>query len=154
MTLIPYFLDWFTIRNLNNNYRAVYFSKKFIIIQAKQIKTTLPGLMPGNVYVTMKNIFQDDIERMQQLFLYNHIKTYSKIAILKFVMKIADPIIKDLQLTLEQYLTEELLKENNDIKNLTINIDNLWNRVEKIMTNWESTFTENDHEYIEKLLQK
>ena len=112
LTLIPFILEWLSIRSLSNNYRAVYFAKKFIILQSKPIKATLPGLLPDTITASMKGIFLNDIDRMQQLFKYNHIRSYSKLATLKFVMNIADPIIKDLQLTLEQHLTEELLKEN------------------------------------------
>ena len=154
ITLIPFFLEWLSVRNLRDNYQAVYFAKKFIIIQSKSIKAILPGLLPSNVSPSIKNILSNDIERLQQLFHYNHIRTYSKTATLKFAMKIADPIIKDLQLTLEQHLTEELLKENNDAKNLSINIDNLWKKVEKIMVNWESTFSESELEYNDTLLHK
>ena len=153
-TLIPFFLEWWTVRKLQNNYRAVYFAKKFIIIQAKPIKASLPGLLPSTVSASVKDIFQNDIDRMHQLFKYNHITTYSKSATLKFVMKVAEPIIKDLQLALEQHLTEELLKESNSAKNMSIDVDNLWKKIEKIMTNWQSTFTESEFEYKDNLLVK
>ena len=154
LTLIPFILEWFSIRSLSNNYRAVYFAKKFIILQSKPIKATLPGLLPDTITASMKGIFLNDIDRMQQLFKYNHIRSYSKSATLKFVMNIADPIIKDLQLTLEQHLTEELLKENNNSKDLQINVDNLWKKVEKIMINWESTFSDSELDYKDQLLIK
>ena len=152
LTLIPFALEKLTIRKLSNNYRAVYFAKKFIILQAKPIKASLPGSLPSTISTSMRDIFENDIDRMHQLFKYNHITTYSKTATLKFVMKIADPIIKDLQLTLEQHLTEELLKENNNSKNLNIDVDALWHKIEKIMANWQSTFTESEFEYKDNLL--
>lgn len=153
-TLIPFVLEWWSIRHLSTDYRAVYFAKKFIILQSKPIKATLPGLLPDTISASMKDIFQNDIDRMQQLFKYNHIKTYSKVTSLKFVMRIADPIIKDLQLTLEQHLTEELLKESNTSKNLQINVDNLWKKVEKIVANWESTFSDSELEFKDSILIK
>lgn len=154
ITLIPFILQWWTVRSLSNNYRAVYFAKKFIILQSKSIKATLPGVMPETIATSIKGIFQNDIDRMQQLFKYNHIRIHSKSATLKFVMKIADPIIKDLQLTLEQHLTEELLKEQNDSKNLKLNVDTLWKKVEKIMVQWESTFSDAELDYKDTLLYK
>lgn len=153
-TLIPFFLEWWTVRKLQNNYRAVYFAKKFIIIQSKPIKASLPGLLPSTVSASVKDIFQNDIDRMHQLFKYNHITTYSKSATLKFVMKVAEPIIKDLELTLEQHLTEELLKESNSSKNMSIDVDNLWKKIEKIMTNWQSTFSDSEFQYKDNLLIK
>ncbi len=154
LTLIPFILEWWNVRNLSNNYYAVYFAKKFIILQSKPIKATLPGLLPETINSSIKSIFENDLDRMQQLFKYNHIRTYSKSATLKFVMKTAEPIIKDLQLTLEQHLTEELLKENNDSKNLQVNVDNLWNKVEKILTQWMSTFSDSEMDYKDSLLVK
>ena len=154
ITLIPFILEWWSVRRLSTDYRAVYFAKKFIIIQSKPIKATLPGLVPNTISASIKSIFQNDIDRMQQLFKYNHIRSYSKAATLKFVMQIANPIITDLQLTLEQHLTEELLKENNNSSHLQINVDNLWKKVEKIMTQWESTFSDSEMDYKDTLLVK
>ena len=154
INLFTYALDEASVRSLSNNYRAIYFAKKFIILQSNSIKKSLPGLLPSTIPFSLKATFEADIDRMEQLFKYNHISVYSKGAILKFVMKTADPIIKDLQLTLEQHLTEELLKENNNSKNLQINIDNLWQKVEKIMVQWESTFSNSEMEYRDILLHK
>jgi hypothetical protein len=154
LTLVPALLNFYSVRRLNNNYHAVFFAKKFIIIQSTAIKNILPGTMPETISQSIKTIFKNDLDRLQQLFKFNHIKSYSKTATLNFVMKTANPIIKDLQLTLEQHLTEELLKDNNNSKNLQINVDNLWKKVEKTMIQWESTFTDSELSYKDTLLHK
>ncbi len=69
-------------------------------------------------------------------------------------MHVASPIIQDLRLTLEQYYTDELLKEENGPKNMTVNVDILFKRTEKIITNWESTFSDFELEHIDNLLIK
>ncbi len=119
MNPVTYVLYYITLRKLNNDDQAVFFAKKFIIIQSKHLKNALPSALPSTITKVIQKIFEDDIERLQQLFKINYIRTYSNKAILKFVMNTANLIIKDLQKTLQEHLTEELLKENNDAKKIT-----------------------------------
>ena len=149
---ISFALYYFTIRSLTNNDQAVYFTKKFIILQSKHLKNALPGVYPSDIPNTIQKIFEDDIDRLQQLFKINKIPTYSNKAITKFVMITANLIIKDLQKTLQEHLTEELLKENSDSKHLQINIDDLWKKSNKIMLQWESTFTDSELSYKDSLI--
>ena len=143
-----------TLRKLNNDDQAVFFTKKFIIIQSKHLKNALPGALPATIPEIIQNIFKNDIDRLQQLFKINNIKTYSNKAILKFVMNTANLIIKDLQKTLQEHLTEELLKETNDAKQLQVNVEELWQKANKVMIQWESTFTDAELKYKDTLLTK
>lgn len=151
---LSYVFYYITIRKLNNDDQAVFFAKKFIIIQSKHLKNALPGALPSTIPNVIEKIFEDDIERLQQLFKINNIHTYSNKAILKFVMNTAHLIIKDLQKTLQEHLTLELLKENNDAKSLHINVEELWQKANKIMVQWESTFTDTELKYQDTLLHK
>jgi hypothetical protein len=151
---ISFFKYQFTLRKLSNHDQAVFFTKKYIIIQSKFLKNALPGALPQTISNTIEKIFENDIERLQQLFKINNIKTYSNKAILKFVMITANLIIKDLQRTLQEHLTEELLKENNDAKSLQVNVEDLWKKANKIMLQWESTFTDTELSYKDTLLHK
>lgn len=152
-SLFPYYQ--YRVNTYSNDFRAIYFAKKFIIVQSDEIKSILPGILPETISNSLKGIFEKDLNRMQQLFRYNHIKGYSKEATLKFVMKIAEPIIQDLRVTLEQHLTEELLliKSTKD-NDRSVNLDSLWDKVNKIMIQWESSFQDNEQSYKDTLLHK
>ncbi len=152
--ILPVLLDYLSVRKLNKNPQALFFAKKFVVIQTYSMKNILPGTHPSQLHKTVKNLFKSDLDRMYQLYQLNHIKFHSKRAILTFVMRVAEPIITDLQLTLEQHLTEELLKVSNNSKDLQINMDDLWKKSEKVITNWQSTFSENELEYKDSLLQR
>jgi hypothetical protein len=143
-----------TIRNLNKNDQAVFFARNFIIIQSEKIRTNLPSMVPKTVDQSFRNIFLQDIDRMYQLLQINKIKTYSKDAVLKFVMSIAKPIIVDMQRTLQEHITLELLKKSNDSKNLKVDIDDLWSKTNKILSQWESTFGDAELKYKDTLLHK
>ena len=151
---VSFVLYHLTLRKLNNDDQAVFFAKKFIIIQSKHLKNALPGALPLTIPSVIEGIFANDIERLQQLFKINNIKTYSNKAILKFVMITANLIIKDLQKTLQEHLTQELLKETNDAKQLQVNVEELWQKANKIMVQWESTFTDTELKYKDTLLHK
>lgn len=151
---IKYILTKYTLKKLNNNDQAVFFARRFIIIQSDKIKNSLPAMLPETVSMSFERIFIDDIDRMNRLLKINKIKSYSEAAVLKFIMSIARPIIIDMQRTLQEYLTLELLKNTSDSKNLQINIDDLWKKVNKIMANWESTFSDSELEWKDSLLIK
>lgn len=149
-----FLLYFLTVRKLNNNDQAVFFARRFIVIQSDVIRSRLPGMAPNTVNNNFKEIFNNDIDRMYRLLTVNKIKTYSNKGVLQFVMSIAKPIIVDMQRTLQEHITLELLKKDNNSKNLQVDVDDLWNKVNKIMTQWESTFTDSEMAWKDSLLMK
>ena len=65
--IFPVLLDSYSVRKLRKNYRAVYFAKKFIIIQSNSMKNLLPGTRPETISNSVKMLFESDIDRMYQL---------------------------------------------------------------------------------------
>ena len=128
--------------------------KKFIALQTPSIKSILPGATPDTIQNVIKDLFVNDIERLKTLFKINSINVYSNKAIINLVMKIASPIIHDIKIILQQHITEELLKENTKTEEFTINIEELWKKVNKTLARFQSGFADEEYKFKDNILMK
>jgi Skp family chaperone for outer membrane proteins len=100
----------------------------------------------------IKQLFKADLDRLKRLFKINNIRTFSDSAIVNRTMKLATPVIQDIKVILQQYITQELLKEDTKSKEFTINVDDLWEKVSKALAQFQSTLTDEELKFQDQII--
>ena len=116
--------------------------KQFFLLQTNEIRSILPTLTPLNLRVHLKNIIEQDYDRLKKLCQYNGIEIKSDKALVDFAMTIAEPLVFCLEPVLRSQFTSQLLNKNTDLKLLHANADDLWLNINKILLQWKSSLDE------------
>ncbi|MHA2363989.1 MAG: hypothetical protein ACXAC7_08515, partial [Candidatus Hodarchaeales archaeon] len=126
------------MNKLNQSKSAHNFTLKFLHTILPSLKNKIDEINPTNLEYNFNIILEENLDRLKMLFEYNDLPKVSDQVLLKYTLKIASNLIKELKDLLRDHLNKQLLDIEVRTENIKVKEDVIWNKINKLFLQWES----------------
>ncbi|OLS19577.1 MAG: hypothetical protein HeimC3_45270 [Candidatus Heimdallarchaeota archaeon LC_3] len=128
-----------TVAKLSMQPLAHNLTKFYIISQLGKIKSSLTNMNPLTVDKLFKKTISDDIEALKDSLSENNINSQSIDGLILYVMKVAEPLRIGIRESMGEKYTKLVIQDEADFTNPSLNIDEIWDSLNKSFLQWDST---------------
>jgi hypothetical protein len=123
---------------LNNSSLALKLTKYYLTTKLPDFRKLAHESDPLNFDILFKKSITQDIDKLVQAFKANDLKPLNAAGVVKHVLYISEPLRNNLRDAIAKFF-QEMALESSTNANLTLEIDNIWKKINKAFLQWESS---------------